>query len=89
MNRFKRFRPLLYRLYQNWGVIAIAKPTKTREYNQARAEANRRYDAKTYKKINIALRVQEDADIVRSHEEAQSKGLTNREWLRELFEGRK
>ena len=60
-----------------------------RKYTAARAEANARYDAKTYKKINIALRRIDDHDIIQSFEEAKEKGLDNREWLREIFEGRK
>lgn len=60
-----------------------------RKYTPARAEANAKYDAKTYKKINIALRVEEDADIIDSHEKARQKGVNNREWMREIFEGNK
>ena len=60
-----------------------------REYTTARAAANARYDAKTYKKINIALRLTDDHDIIQSLEEAKKKGLNNREWLREIFEGQK
>lgn len=60
-----------------------------REYTAARAEANARYDAKTYKKINIALRLTDDHDIIESLEEAKKRGLNNREWLREIFEGQK
>lgn len=58
-------------------------------YTRAKQEANARYDAKTYKKINIALRYAEDADIIRSLEKAKQKGINNREWLREIFEGKK
>lgn len=36
-------------------MIAIAKPTKTREYNQARAEANRRYNEKAYERIYLQV----------------------------------
>jgi len=61
---------------------------KKREYNTARAEANAKYDAKTYKKINIALRIEDDADIIKDMEQAKKKGLNNREWLRGLFEGK-
>ncbi len=59
-----------------------------REYTPARAEANARYDEKTYKQINFRLRKDEDADIIESIEEAKQNGLTGREWLRELFEGK-
>ena len=57
-----------------------------RPYNEARAAANARYDAKTYAKINIALRMEDDADIIQSIEEAKKKGATLREWLRELYD---
>ena len=59
-----------------------------RKYTQARQEANARYDAKTYKLIGFSLRIVEDADIIASIEEAKNKGLSNREWLREIFEGK-
>ena len=59
-----------------------------REYNAARQEANARYDAKTYKKINIALRLEDDADILEHLAEAKDKGLNSREWLRELFDSK-
>ena len=68
-------------------MVTIEK--KKREYTPARAEANAKYDAKTYRKINIALRKEDDADILDSLEEAKRKGLNNREWLRELYEGNK
>lgn len=60
-----------------------------RPYTEARQAANARYDAKTYKKINIALRIEEDADLIESLEKAQKEGATCREWLRELFENQK
>lgn len=37
-------------------------------------------------KINIAFRKDDDADILESLSEANATGLSNREWLRELFE---
>lgn len=58
-------------------------------HTPAQREAVARYQAKTYKKINIALRKEEDADIIKAIQEAQDKGLTNREWLRELFDNQK
>lgn len=60
----------------------------SRPYTEARQAANARYDAKTYKKINIALRMEEDADLIKSLEEAQKRGMTTREWLRDLYEGK-
>lgn len=60
-----------------------------RKYTPARAEANARFNAKTYKQVNIRLRKDADADIIDSIEAAQAKGVNNREWLREIFEGKK
>lgn len=59
-----------------------------REYTPTRAEANARYDAKTYKKLTIKVRIEEDADIIASFEESKQHGYTSREWLREMFEGK-
>lgn len=59
-----------------------------REYTPARAEANAKYDAKTYQQVNIRLRIKEDADIIASLEDAKRKDISNREWLREIFEGK-
>lgn len=59
-----------------------------REYNEARANANARYDAKTYKKVQIALRLEDDADIIKDMEEAKAHGYSLREWLRQLYEGK-
>lgn len=58
-----------------------------RAYTQARKEANKRYDRKTYKQFNFYLRVEEDRDIIESLTKArEERGLSGREWLRELFE---
>lgn len=59
-----------------------------REYNAARQEANARYDAKTYKVLTFKLRLEDDADIIKSIQEAQENGMNKREWLRELFDGK-
>lgn len=61
----------------------------TREYSQARQEANARYDAKTYKTFAFKLRLEEDADIIESIQEAQEHGINKREWIRGLFENQK
>ena len=53
---------------------------------KAKIAANRRYDRKTYRKVLFALRVSEDADILRDLDRAQEKGLSRREWLREIYE---
>lgn len=59
-----------------------------REYNAARAEANAKYNAKTYKQINFRLRLEDDADILQSLEQARSEGISNREWLRKIFDSK-
>lgn len=55
-----------------------------RTYNESRAKANKKYDAKTYKQISILLRKEEDKDIIESLEQAQSEGISYREWIRSL-----
>lgn len=59
---------------------------KSEKVTKAKREANDRYDAKTYKKITLSLRIQDDGDIIRNIEAAQSEGLSLREWLRRLFD---
>lgn len=53
---------------------------------EARRRANDKYDGKTYKKINIALRKEDDGDIIQAIEEAKANGINKREWLRSLFD---
>lgn len=60
-----------------------------RQYTPARQEANARYNSKTYKQYTIVLRWDNDEDIINSIEAAKEKGLSYREWLREIFEGHK
>lgn len=55
----------------------------------AKREASARYDAKTYKKINIALRMEDDAEIIKAWQEAQQKGISSREWLKSIYENQK
>ena len=55
----------------------------------AQREAVVRYQQKTYKKINIAFRIEDDADIIKSIEEAKAKGISLREWVRELYDNQK
>ena len=52
----------------------------------AQSEANAKYDAKTYKTFLFKLRIEDDADIIESIQNAQKSGVNKREWLRELFE---
>ena len=54
--------------------------------SNAKREAIRRYDDKTYRKISIALRVDDDTRILESLDKAKSQGQTSRGWLNELFE---
>lgn len=55
----------------------------------AKQEAIERYHQRTYNRMTFTLRIEEDADIIASIEEAQKKGISYREWLRELFENQK
>lgn len=64
----------------------MAKQMRSEKVSEARREANNRYDAKTYRRITFALRVQEDADIIRDIEAAQSEGVSLRGWLRNLYD---
>ena len=57
-----------------------------RPYTEAKKQSNKRYDEKTYKTIALRLRLEEDADLIKSFEEARKNGLTGREWFRSLIE---
>ena len=59
---------------------------KYQGYTPAQAKANAEYDKRTYKKLLFRLRVDEDAEIIQSINEAQKGGLNKTEWLRELYE---
>lgn len=59
---------------------------RSEKVTEAQRLANDRYDAKTYKKILFALRVQDDADIIKDIEAAQSAGSSLRMWLREIYD---
>lgn len=56
-------------------------------YTRARAEANAKYNLKTYQQEMFKLRTDEDSEIVASIEAAKARGISKREWLRELFYG--
>lgn len=45
-----------------------------------------RYDAKTYRKIMLKLRIEDDADIIKDMDEAFDRGVNRREWLKGVFE---
>ena len=72
-------------VYHRKEAEAIAERRK-RINTPARQAATERYAAKTYRKINIALRVDEDKDIIKSIDEAREAGQPLREWVREQFE---
>lgn len=59
---------------------------RSEKVSEARRMANDKYDANTYRKISFALRLRDDADILRDIEAAQSNGMTLRAWLRNLFD---
>lgn len=54
--------------------------------SQSHRAANDRYDAKTYKKITIGLRIEDDADIIAEIEAAKKKGMKIREWIRSIYD---
>ena len=56
-----------------------------RKYNQVRREVSDRYDAKTYRKINIALRLDDDQEIIDSMDDARANGVKLREWLSNIY----
>lgn len=58
-------------------------------HSESQREAVARYHAKTYQKLTISLRLEEDADIIKAINDAQENGISYREWLRELFENQK
>lgn len=59
---------------------------KKRIRRQSDIEATRRYDAKTYKKMNIAFRVDDDADIISALDNAHDLGVSSRELIRSWYE---
>ena len=56
---------------------------------KSKREAIDKYDAKTYRKINIRLRIDDDAEIIKDMDDALNRGINRREWLKEVFEGYK
>jgi hypothetical protein len=59
---------------------------KERTHTQAHADANKRYDDKTYKKYNIAFRIEEDADIIAALDQAHKKRQPGRELIHEWYD---
>lgn len=62
---------------------------RSEKVTEAHRLGNDRYDAKTYKRVVFALRLQDDADIIEDIKAAQDSGESLRGWLRNLFDGRK
>ena len=62
----------------------MAKKMRSERVSEAQRAASDRYDAKTFKKISFALRLQEDADIIRDIEAARVQGISLRSWLRNI-----
>ena len=56
---------------------------------QHKRKWNDKYDNKSYHRLTIKLRIEDDADIIASYEDAQKQGEKGREWLRELFYNKK
>jgi len=57
--------------------------------SEAKRNANNRYDERTYKRIMIHLRLEEDADIIADIKKAREHSITYRDWLRQLYEDAK
>lgn len=49
-----------------------------RKYTPERAANNKRYDDKTYKRVAIRLRIEDDADILADIEDAAGMAQRNR-----------
>ena len=60
----------------------MARHTSSKE---AQDRANAKYKAKTYKRVTLLLRLEEDELIIKSIEKAHKAGKSSREWLRELY----
>ena len=57
--------------------------------SEKKREAIDRYDAKTYAHIHVRLRIEDDADIIKSRDAAKAEGLNHREWLRKIFDNQR
>ena len=44
------------------------------------------YQARTYRKIPFALRLDDDADMIEDWQLAKENGLKSREWVRMMFD---
>lgn len=64
----------------------MAKQMRSEKVSEARRNANDKYDAKTYRRVFLLLRLEDDADIIKDIEEAQGAGLSLRVWLRGIYD---
>lgn len=64
----------------------MAKQMRSEKVSEARRNANDKYDAKTYRRVFLLLRLEDDADIIKDIEEAQGAGLSLRIWLRGIYD---
>lgn len=64
----------------------MAKQMRSEKVSEAQRLAVERYDAKTYRKVLFALRLEDDADIIKDIEGAQGAGLSLRMWLRGIYD---
>lgn len=55
--------------------------------SEAKVRANNKYGEKTYSQFNMRLRNFEDDDIISNIKVAQEKGVSVRDWVRDLFRG--
>lgn len=63
--------------------------TDRKPISEKRKKYIKAWNDEHYKLINIAFRKEDDSDILESLEEARRTGISNREWLRMLFEAYK
>lgn len=62
------------------------KPIEGLKTTEAQRRASLKYDEKTYRRILLRLRKEEDWDIIESYEKAKVEGKKAREWIRGLYE---
>ena len=55
-------------------------------YTEAQARATAAYEAKTFKRVLFKFRLDEDADIIASYNEAQEHGIKKNDWFRSFFD---
>ena len=55
-------------------------------YTEAQARAFAEYQARTFKNILFRFRLDEDADIIASYNEALEHGIKKNDWFRSFFD---